>query len=326
MIVPEFWAEARLPGKVGKRQLVVRRFGWSDAGEAEARAMAEERAAAALARIQSGEKLGTREIKSAYNGSDGVPIREQIVARHGDAVVTRNLYGARCLNTPDVLFADVDFDFSRVGRIALSTAFGSMFAAFVAAWIAGLRGWLLAVVTVAPAFVVHRIARAVAGWWLRRSGGEESVARKRIDDFAATHSAWHLRVYRTPAGFRVMALHRTFDPAEPEVALFFAALGTDPVYARMCVRQHCFRARVSPKPWRVGIEKHIRPRPGVWPVKPERRPERDRWIEEYERVSAGFAACRYVASIGSGGTDPAALAVQRVHDELCRADTELPIA
>jgi len=36
-----------------------------------------------------------------------VPIREEIVSRHGDTIITRNSYGARCLNTPNALFADI---------------------------------------------------------------------------------------------------------------------------------------------------------------------------------------------------------------------------
>jgi hypothetical protein len=38
-----------------------------------------------------------------YNGAAGVPIREEIVGRHGETVITRNSYGARCLNMPNVL-------------------------------------------------------------------------------------------------------------------------------------------------------------------------------------------------------------------------------
>jgi hypothetical protein len=39
-----------------------------------------------------------------------LPIGEEIVSRHGDAVITRNSYGALGLNTPDTVFADVDVD------------------------------------------------------------------------------------------------------------------------------------------------------------------------------------------------------------------------
>ena len=39
-----------------------------------------------------------------------------------------------------------------------------------------------------------------------------------------------------------------------------SAIGADPIYVQMCLRQHCFRARVSSKPWRIGIGQHLRPR------------------------------------------------------------------
>jgi hypothetical protein len=51
--------------------------------------------------------LPRREVRSNY-GVEGVPIREQIVQRDGDVIITRNSYGALCLNSPDVLFADID--------------------------------------------------------------------------------------------------------------------------------------------------------------------------------------------------------------------------
>lgn len=69
----------------------------------------------------SGENLERRERKVPHNGADGVPICEEIVARHaavanaageGEIIITRNAYGARCLNTPNVFFADVDFESS----------------------------------------------------------------------------------------------------------------------------------------------------------------------------------------------------------------------
>lgn len=132
--------------------------------------------------------------------------------------------------------------------------------------------------------------------------------------------------HRTPAGLRVLATHRLFDPLEAEVAECFQALATDPVYVAMCRNQHCFRARVSAKPWRIGIGGRLKPRPGVWPIAPKRMPERRAWLERYDRVAAGFAACRYIESIGGGASAPAARAVQELHDELCQARSNLPIA
>lgn len=59
-------------------------------------------------RAWAGVALTQREPLVPYTGADGVPIREENLAEHGSTVITRNSYGARCLNTPDVLFADID--------------------------------------------------------------------------------------------------------------------------------------------------------------------------------------------------------------------------
>jgi hypothetical protein len=149
---------------------------------------------------------------------------------------------------------------------------------------------------------------------------------RRIHQFSETHQDWHLRVYQTPAGFRVLAMHDTFDPAGDEAARCFRELGTDRMYVRMCANQRCFRARVSPKPWRIGISHHLKPRPGVWPVAPERMPIREAWVRDYEQRSTGHAACRFLTRLGSKRVHPAAELVATLHDELSQATSELPIA
>jgi len=61
-------------------------------------------------------------------------------------------------------------------------------------------------------------------------------------------------------------------------------------------------------------------------VKPERLPERNRWIEAYERAARAYASCRFVEDVGSGAVASEARAVQELHDELCQATGEAPIA
>ncbi len=325
MIVPEFWAEARVQHKTNERQVTVKRFGWSDASLEVARLMAQSRAAEALQRIISGEKLDRREPKVPYNGADGVPIREEIVSRHESAVVTRNVYGARCLNTPDVMFADVDFaagpplQFALVVFVLLS-AFSIGYGVFEKSWKVGFGGVVASLIL--GFFVVQFLYRAFDIF----TGGARRRALRRIENFSHAHPDWHLRLYETPAGFRVLVMHDTFDPAGEGAARCFNELGADPVYARMCVNQRCFRARVSPKPWRIGIVQHMRPRPGVSPVNPEKLPERKRWIEDYERLAAGFASCRFIQVLGPAPAHPAAMRVSLIHDDMCRAGTSLPIA
>ncbi|PPE75723.1 hypothetical protein C3942_02180 [Solimonas fluminis] len=326
MIVPSYWAEARQQQRSGNREVTLRRYGWSDSSQEAAQAHAEERLRQACARIAAGESLPRREPKVSYNGADGLPIREEVLSRHGDTVVTRNLYGARCLNTPDVLFADIDFDTGPGLRTIGAVTGVLLLLALLLGWATGSAGYGLLAALLAL-LGGYALARQLHRLRDRLGGGPEPRARRRIDAFLQRHPDWHLRLYRTPAGLRLLAMHRAFDAREPAVAECFAALGVDALYARMCVNQRCFRARVSPKPWRVGIAAHLRPRPGVWPVNPERLPERERWVQQYEQRAQGYAACRFVEALGQTRVScMQALAVQRLHDEWCRAQRELPLA
>lgn len=333
MIVPNFWAEARLQYRREGKQITIRRFGWSDASQEDAQHNAQGRAAEALTRAISGERLPQREPKIAYNGGNGLPIREEVVARHGETVITRNSYGARCLNTPSVLFADIDFSEDASSRMVWGSALCLLAAVAVGVYLmaaasrdlgalltASAIGALLALLL---AFPISNVVRRLV---VRAKGGSESIAHANILRFMSTRPAWLVHVYRTPAGLRLLATHSLFDPLEAEVAECFKALGTDPVYVTMCLNQHCFRARVSAKPWRIGIEGRLKPRPGVWPVSPERLPERREWLARYDRAAAGFSACRFIESIGRGISNPAAQVVQELHDELCQARSNLPIA
>ncbi|MCW1917039.1 hypothetical protein OJ996_25845 [Luteolibacter sp. GHJ8] len=326
MIVPDYWAEARKQHREPGKQVTVRRLGWSTLSQADALEMTEARATEALARILSGEKLDRRERKTPYNGASGVPIREEVLSRHGDEVITRNSYGAHCLNTPHALFADIDFDSGGHCRTTLALiillAVLSIFAGFhFHNWGLPFAVFVFFLLLVDPlASFIHRAARAIRG-------GSERIARRRIDRFLATRPAWNLRLYRTPGGMRLLATHQAFEPSAPEVQEFFSAVGTDPVYVRMCLNQQCFRARLTAKPWRIGISSHMRPRPGVWPVDPSRLHLRNEWIARYEQVATGFAACHFLEAIGSGTVHDSIRSVIDLHDRESKSQhRDLPIA
>lgn len=328
MIIPNYWAEARLQHRDRKRQVTVRRFGWSDTSEAEAQAHADARVREALERVLAGEMLPRRERRVAYNGADGVPIREEIVDRHGDSVITRNGYGALCLNTPGALFADIDFaEHSRPRHVLASMLF--VFAMVAAALIASLQ------VSIAASLVVAFFASLLLGvplpGVLRRTyatlrGGRERVAIRRVRRFLHAHPDWRVRMYRTPAGLRLLALHRLFDPREPAVQACFDALGVDPMYARMCRNQNCFRARVSPKPWRMGLQRLRPPYSAAWRPEHADLPARVQWIDAYQRKAQDYASCRHIETLGDGPIDKDADAVRELHDLLCQAERDLAIA
>ncbi|MFG6485081.1 hypothetical protein ACG04R_00280 [Roseateles sp. BYS78W] len=315
MIVPDHWAEARTTVRVKGRDMTLRRFGWSDASAADAQAQAELRVAEAAQRAARGENVPRRELKLTYNGAQGLPIREEVLARHGTAVITRNTYGARCLNVPDLLIADVDFStrppaVQRAGLqlLLVCVSLGVLFSLGVGVIgvIAAIGSYLLGSV------VTHGLAG-------RRTDESEGRARGRIDAFLANRTDWRVRLYRTPAGLRLIETHARFAASGPQTQDFFKAIGADPLYARMCLNQHCFRARLSAKPWRIGIADHLKPRPGVWPVRPERLPAREAWVRRYEREAEAYAACRYVQTLGGGADDPDLLALVALHDAESKA-------
>lgn len=331
MQIPEHWAEARTEGKVKGKRRVVRRFGWSDTSAVEAEEMAERRAAAALSELQQGRIVNAREPKIAYGG-DGLPIREQVLARDGDLVITRNSYGAHCLNEPDVMFVDVDVEAVLapwLERALSNTAsVGAIFCVLLAIWLFSHQGPVGCVLLLA-AVLLPLLVVSIRQKLRDRPGvfaANKQQARERIDEVASTTQNGRFAVYETPRGWRVLALHRTFDPRSREARDLMTAFGTDPTYAQMCEVQACFRARTSGKPWRMGIATNMRPRPGLWPIRPERMPVREAWVTDYEARAAGFAACRFVAELGTGRCDPRCQRVQRVHDELAKARSQLPLA
>ena len=160
-----------------------------------------------------------------------------------------------------------------------------------------------------------------------RDGGAEVRALALVEAFSAAHPDWHLRIYRTPAGLRVLAMHRTFQPDDADAALLFSALQADHLYTVMCKVQRCFRARLTPKPWRIGIDQRIRPPVAAWSAEQANLPERLQWIVGYEQRSSGHAACRYLGALGdTARIDPKAEHVCALHDAMARADSDLPLA
>jgi hypothetical protein len=332
MIIPAHWAEARLTGKVAGRARVVRRFGWSDESQEAAQQHAEQRAALALAALQQGEHVPGRERQMAY-GDDVLPIREEVIAHDGSEVVTRNRYGARCLNVPDVLFADIDLHLVLPPHVKLMCGIAT-----AVIYLAGLSlvvwsittartalAWIAGVLTIVLLVAVARMRSR----WLESPANLVRCKNELLTWVRAALaplSEGRFAIYETPFGVRLMALHATFDPNSAAVHALFKMLGTDHRYVRLCRLQGCFRARVSAKPWRIGIREPLRPRSGIAPFPAELQAGRNEWIALYETRAAEFAACRYVEEVGRGPLHARAAAVQKVHDAMCRARSGLPIA
>lgn len=326
MLIPFFWAESRLQHKFPSRQITVRRWGWSDISQEDAQLLADQRAQEAMDRIQSGEELRRRERKAAYDCADGVPIREEVVARHGNAVITRNSYGSLCLNTPNVFFADVDLQWQPSLQMNLRGCMVLIAIGVVAgvilrsAWVGvvlviglpGLMSWIMGVIN------AQRRPEAEAR--------AKEQAQATIRAFSIAHPSWHLRKYETPAGYRLLAMHDVFDPADDIATKALAELSADKVFVRLCVVQGCFRARVSPKSWRMKYRPPLSLPKSKYPFPPEHLPLRRQWIEAYDQHSPKYASCRFIETLGSRATHPEAEVVRALHDEYSRAHSNLPLA
>lgn len=324
MIVPEYWAEAKVTDKIAGSQITIKRFGWSDVSEEDAKLNAQQRANEVMVRARAGEKVRKVDHKLVYNGAEGLPIREEIVERHGNIVITRNTYGALCLNTPDVLFADIDFQNEPSSKLSVYLFLALLVtSAALGGWYAS---WMLFIgLGLFSIIFAPTISYLVFKFRVKIGCGPEKVTKSTIEKFAARNPDCHLRVYRTPMGYRVLAMHKTYDPNGEDTVRFLKDLNSDPVYVQMCKNQHCFRARISPKPWRIGLER-LGPRPGVWPIKKERMPARNRWVAHYTSQAKKFASCRFEGSYGSSLVDARAEFVRAIHDEYCKADTGCQIA
>ncbi|MFV5264902.1 hypothetical protein ACMUMS_15265 [Acinetobacter courvalinii] len=322
MLIPRYWAEAKVKTRIAGRQYTLKRFGWSDQSLATAQVHAEQRIAQAIEKIKAGENTHRMDHKSSYNGAEGLPIREEIIAQHDDVVITRNAYGALCLNTPDVLFADIDFAESARLSVHVATFFLLLLVSIAAA--AYFMSWLILVIGLMMSFLLIRVfAKSLSRLQQRFTTTPEQRSLASIRNFSQQHPDWHLRVYRTPKGHRILAMHRTFDANGKEAELLFQSIKADPHYVRMCKNQHCFRARISPKPWRIGMQ---RLGFGVWPVDQQHVASRNNWIHDYQQRAEPYASCRFVEQFGSQMVNAKAKRVQLLHDQYCKSGTHLDLA
>ncbi|MEO8161656.1 MAG: hypothetical protein ABI588_09575, partial [Arenimonas sp.] len=140
---------------------------------------------------------------------------------------------------------------------------------------------------------------------------------------------WHqhnprvsLRVYRTPKGLRLLRTDEPVAADTPEAERLLQELGNDPLYAALCKRQQCFRARLGPKPWRALLPLP----PGRFPREGLKAVEFELWLAQYELASAQFAACRYLESLGEDCIDRSLQALVAAHDQRSGALTDRPLA
>lgn len=321
MLIPRFWsrAESQAVTPDGKS---VRFHVWrgSRTSTAEAQTLADEAVARVAERIRRGEGFPER-----YTYGDR-PLREEVVrelpgsagAEPPDAAITRNSYGALVLNAARAFFIDVDVprdDAPPAPSPAASPA-ASLWGVLDSLPLPG------ALRSIADSFRPPAGSGSGAGG---SSGPADpaAAALDRLRRWVDSHPGWRVRVYRTYAGLRYLVTHAPFSPTDAEAQATMRALGTDPQYIRLCQVQKSFRARLTPKPWRIGM-----PNPPVrFPFESpaDEREMRD-WESRYALASQNRATCHFIEELGSGTEHPDIAPLRELHDEQTRAISGLPLA
>jgi len=264
-IVP-FWARAHASedGSPDPRG-VVTAVGWSSESQEAANTHAQERAARQAKLLRENAPL--RRVSEYYPDGER-PMREPIVEEIAPAgvlagLITRNAYGSYVLNTSSVMFIDIDLPFQ--APPAQPGFFSRLFG-----------------------------AKAEPG---PTQTEREAPILRQIDDAMKRHPDVGMHLYRTHSGFRGLVTSTVDGPTTSSALKLMNDLGSDPLYVRLCKIQECFRARVSPKPWRIGVPSAPRSY-YPWHGDPRRKRGFDDWDAQYEKVRHSFSVCEEVKHFG----------------------------
>lgn len=330
MLIPRYWSRAE-SNAVTPDGRPVRFHVWrgSRTSAAEAQALANEAVVRIADRIQRGQGFPER---YAYGDR---PLREEVVREipgaaaatdTPDAALTRNSYGALVLNAARAFFIDVDVPAVEAGSSSASSSSmapgqNPLDAVFDAVDSLPLPGGLksifgsfrktMAAPTPTPAAPPPPPA------------DPQSAALGRLRQWIASHPEWRVRVYRTHSGLRYLVTHAPFAPTDPDAQAAMQALGADPQYVTLCAVQKSFRARLTPKPWRVGMDNP----PVTFPYEsPAEEGRMRQWEVAYQNASQGRATAQFVEELGGGSEHPDITPIRALHDEQTRATSGLPLA
>lgn len=158
----------------------------------------------------------------------------------------------------------------------------------------------------------------------RSRARDEEAALTRLDGAAGQGGGFSARVYRTAGGLRYLLDGVDHPPQSAEAAALLRSLGADPLYIKLCQVQDCYRARLTPKPWRCDFHA-----PGFrWPFHNETAAKvMAKWREKYLKRSQDYAVCEFMGVRGRPGSGRGEVQlVAAYHDRVTRAESGLPLA
>lgn len=280
-----FWARSEAIPANGEKVKFVKCVGYSNESTADALRVANERAQHAASMMNNNQPLD-------YSYRQ-LPFREEVIERftQDDELVTvlsRVHYGAIVLNTTQVLFADIDLP---QGKPKAKSG-GGLFSFF------------------------SKKKPATPP----KPPGSDLI--KKIEQLCEASPYLGLRLYRTAAGFRCMATSSTYAVNDDKATELLKSLRSDELYVTLCRRQRCFRARLTPKPHRLGM----RQPPHHFPSQNQQEETAmKQWLQEYEEKSKQYATCALVGQFGNQQISPDVESILELHEHFSCSDS-LPLA
>ena len=157
------------------------------------------------------------------------------------------------------------------------------------------------------------------GFFKKAPAADPALERIRA---ACARSARHgFRIYKTSAGYRVLVTTGGLEPQSSGTEAFLKDFDADPAFIKLCRLQSSFRARLTPKPWRIDCPLP----PGQHPREGKDEDAFRAWLSKYEAASEGFAACRFLESTGARPSTELMVLVDE-HDRMCGATSDRPLA
>ncbi|MBC9955479.1 hypothetical protein [Yimella sp. cx-51] len=303
MEFPRYWflATRQLPRDITPARVAA--WGWSNSSPFEAEAVANQR----VDGVQSRALAGTLQRSGQKWYYPRTPLRECVIELISDtsgqaALLTRNMTGVVVLNTETLFIADIDVPEWAGGTAPAKRSFFGR-----------LRG--------KPEPPPHS-----------DEDDRRHPALATVRELVAGRTSVGARIYRTHSGFRVVVTGLRGADGWPlragtdESRNLLQQLGSDPLYVELSTAYRSYRARLTPKPHRCGMEHP--PRPSVTPgtaVENSTFTVDPHWMSTYDQAASGFATCRLIETLGALPSPQEEQAIE-VHDRLSRVGTDLPLA
>ncbi|MGJ8685662.1 MAG: hypothetical protein ACSHWW_13610 [Nonlabens sp.] len=134
--------------------------------------------------------------------------------------------------------------------------------------------------------------------FFRSKLSQKELMLRKIEKTASKSAFKHLgfRVYETHKGYRVLVTNKDFDARSWESKSMMKNFNADYLYRWLCIKQNCYRARLTPKPHRIK-QKRIKV---IFPDRTTlQQQELTNWLNDYDQKSQDYSSCHLVKEIGN---------------------------